>query len=63
MTDPSVVAIGGGHGLSTVLEAMVDRARRWSVLSRSPMTVVRRAGSDGISTSSLPGTCAAVWLR
>ena len=26
MTAPSVVAIGGGHGLSTVLEAMVDRA-------------------------------------
>ena len=26
MTAPSVVAIGGGPGLSTVLEAMVDRA-------------------------------------
>ena len=26
MTGPSVVAIGGGHGLSTVLEAMVGRA-------------------------------------
>ena len=26
MTGPSVVAIGGGHGLSTVLEAMVERA-------------------------------------
>ena len=45
MTDPTVVAIGGGHGLSVVLEALVDRC--------ASLTGVVSVADDGGSSGRL----------
>jgi len=45
VTEPSVVAIGGGHGLSVVLEALVDRC--------AALTAVVSVADDGGSSGRL----------